>query len=91
MGELGDTEALLHKEVGRYAASGGLDVLVCVGKLSLHMYEGAAEIFTGTLLYYETRDALIEALPSIVKEKDTILVKASHFMAFDHIVKALFQ
>lgn len=91
MGELGDTEATLHKEVGQYAASGGLDVLVCVGSLSLHMYEGAAPSFTGTLLYYETRDALIEALPTILNEKDTILVKASHFMAFDHIVKALLQ
>jgi UDP-N-acetylmuramoyl-tripeptide--D-alanyl-D-alanine ligase len=91
MGELGDTELMLHKEVGKYAASSDLNVLVCVGKLSLHMYEGASETFKGNLHYYETRDALIEALPSIIKENDTVLVKASHFMAFDHIVKALMQ
>ncbi len=91
MGELGERELALHREVGRYAASSGLEVLVCVGKLSRQMYEGAAEAFTGTLLYYETREALIEALPSIVKKNDTILVKASHFMEFDHIVKALLK
>lgn len=41
------------------------------------------------LLYYKTRDELIRALPDIVTQNDTILVKASHSMGFDRIVNAL--
>jgi UDP-N-acetylmuramoyl-tripeptide--D-alanyl-D-alanine ligase len=91
MGELGDRENALHQEVGAYAAATNVDILVCVGKRSSHMYDGAVRKFKGKLLYFETRDSLIEALPSIVKENDTILVKASHSMGFDHIVNALLK
>lgn len=101
MFELGNTEKELHNEVGAYAASKDIDVLVCVGKLSTHMYDGAIEINkekqdkvlnqirAQKIMYYETREALLDTLSSIVKENDTILVKASHGMGFDHIVKAL--
>ncbi len=90
MFELGEGERTLHHEVGAFAASKEIEMLACVGKLSRNMYEGAREAsFRGTLLYYETRDELIRALPDIVKENDTILVKASHGMGFEHVVKAL--
>jgi UDP-N-acetylmuramoyl-tripeptide--D-alanyl-D-alanine ligase len=101
MGELGETEQALHKEVGAYAAAKDINVLVCVGKLSSNMYDGASEIYDrksdqskgqlsdSEILYFETREELIEALPSIIKKDDTILVKASHFMGFENVVKAL--
>jgi UDP-N-acetylmuramoyl-tripeptide--D-alanyl-D-alanine ligase len=95
MFELGSREHALHQEVGDYAASKGLDVLVCVGKLSLHMYEGAAEAAGKShqlqLFYYASREALIGALPVILYDNDTILVKASHGMGFDQVVKALLK
>ena len=94
MFELGSTEKDLHKEVGTYAASGHIDVLICIGKLSLSMYEGASETFKQAhssfeLKYFPTRDELMNALPNLLNEKDTILVKASHGMEFDYVVKAL--
>ena len=89
MFELGTTEKALHKEVGSYVATKDVDVLVCVGKLSSNMYDGAVDHFKGILMYFETRDELIQALPTIVKDNDTILVKASHGMEFETIVKAL--
>lgn len=98
MFELGENEAKLHKEVGSYAGSLDLDVLICVGKLSSHMYDGAMEAgFKGNLLYFETRDELLDILPSFKWYKSqkspshspTILVKASHGMGFDKIVKVL--
>lgn len=104
MFELGAGEELLHEEVGAYAATKKLDLLVCVGKLSSHMYDGAARIiepyyasltddsddaFRPKLLYFETREELIHTLPQILKENSTILVKASHGMGFDQVVKAL--
>lgn len=89
MFELGDEQNNLHKEIGEYASLKNIDVLVCVGTLSLHMYEGALKDFKGMLVYYSTRDELIENLSSLIKQNDTILVKASHGMGFEHIVKAL--
>ena len=56
-----------------------------------------SEIVNGVVLaspdtlvhYFETKEALIKALKEACKEGDTILVKASHFMNFPEIVKAL--
>jgi UDP-N-acetylmuramoyl-tripeptide--D-alanyl-D-alanine ligase len=97
MFELGTAENSLHKGVGEYAAAKDVDVLICVGKLSLHMYEGAISVNpegntlqkSRKVLYYETRDELIHVLPDILEQNDTILVKASHGMGFDEVVKAL--
>ncbi len=96
MGELGRNEDALHREVGEYAIASRVDLLVCVGSLSLHMYQGAQEqnkVSTSQdnrqLLYFSTRDEMIASLSSFLKEGDTILVKASHFMGFEAVVKAL--
>jgi UDP-N-acetylmuramoyl-tripeptide--D-alanyl-D-alanine ligase len=101
MGELGGNEKALHTQIGTYAADSGLDLLICVGKLSASMYEGAANspLYSRNettvdssyprLYYYETREELLDHLSSLVAQNDTILVKASHFMGFDQIVNAL--
>lgn len=41
MGELGKEEVEMHREVGVYAASKNLDLLICVGELSQYMAEAA--------------------------------------------------
>lgn len=96
MFELGPNEKQLHREIGMYAAKKNVDVIICVGKLSANMYEGAKEVLQSNsneslsnLHYFETLDEAISALPSILKQNDTILVKASHSMGFENIVKAL--
>lgn len=94
MGELGKNEHKLHKEIGSYAATRNVDIILCVGKLSAHMYDGASEILinnTDKVFYFETQMELINALPNLLLEGDTILVKASHFMSFDKVVNALLQ
>lgn len=98
MGELGTNEAELHRDVGEYAVCSGTDLLVCIGKLSRNMFEGARAILEKDssslirlpeVLYFESRDALIDALPNFLKDGDTILVKASHFMGFEQVVNAI--
>lgn len=92
MFELGENEKELHKEVGEYAMTHGMDVLITIGKLSLNMYEGAlmtamseaCEIYT-----FETNEEAMEKLPEILKKDDSILIKASHGMHFDTIVDFL--
>lgn len=90
MGELGENEKKLHYEVGEYLAKKEIDVLFCAGELSEEIAKAAQkESKTCEVYYFETRDALLEQLLPFLKKGDTVLVKASHFMEYPKIVKAL--
>jgi UDP-N-acetylmuramoyl-tripeptide--D-alanyl-D-alanine ligase len=96
MGELGENEKALHRETGEYAAASQADLLIFAGSLSLQMYEGAKSLLeklqhgpADGILYFTTREELLKALPGLLKEGDTLLVKASRFMGFEEIVKSL--
>ena len=91
MFELGDNAPILHAEVGRYAASHGIDMLVCVGELSENMYDAAREA-GGTCepCFFGTLDDLLDNVESLgLAEGDTVLVKASHGMNFAKLVAKL--
>lgn len=90
MGELGANEAELHREVGVYAASKDVQALVCIGRLSACMAEAARHAApTKEVLHFDTKEEFLEHIPEILKDGDTVLVKASHFMEFEQIVKEL--
>ena len=90
MGELGENEKKLHYEVGEYLAKKEIDVLFCAGELSEEIAKAAQkESKTCEVYYFKTRDALLEQLLPFLKKGDTVLVKASHFMEYPEIVKAL--
>ena len=90
MGELGKNEVEMHREVGRFAAEKDIDVIVCTGTLCKEMAEAAKEVSNGKkVLYFENREALEDALDELILPGDSILVKASHFMQFEKIVKKL--
>lgn len=90
MAELGDDEIALHESVGEHAANCDLELCVCVGTLSRHLAEKITEVNPKMqVIYIETQEKLLENLSSFVKDGDTILVKASHCMAFEEVVKAL--
>lgn len=90
MGELGEDAADMHREVGIHAAEKGIDFLICVGKLSEHTAKAALDQGgCKEVLQIPTLEALLECLPSLVEQRDTILVKASHFMKFEKIVERL--
>lgn len=90
MGELGENEIALHEEVGAHAVSCGIDACVCVGDLSTHMYEAAKKADPAFCVYHEkNRESLLAHLDRYVQKGDTVLVKASHFMKFEEVVKAL--
>ena len=83
----------LHAEVGDYAASSGIDSLIFVGALAKHMYKSASLHEGVEIRYYPNRELLLAALSDptkeILKQNDTILVKASHGMGFSDIVEFL--
>ena len=91
MKELGKEAAHLHEEVGQYAASLGIDVLLCVGPLSERMFFGALNAPQGSSCYFTTQERLLEALPDYLQDGDTILVKASRAMALEKTVQFLLE
>ena len=90
MGELGTEEKQLHYKVGAYFKGKKIDALFASGALSAETVRGVKENSPATeVFYYEDKEALAQALKDYCKEGDTILVKASHFMNYPEIVKAL--
>ena len=90
MGELGAEEASLHYQVGEAVAEFGIDVLFTAGELSKEMIRAVEAADCATEVYgFDTKEEMIPQLKALVKEGDTILVKASHFMDFPKVVEAL--
>lgn len=90
MFELGANEQALHEEIGTYAAYHNIDCVICVGNLSRHMYAGMKAVESDSRAYYfETRDVMLEHLGELLKEGDTVLIKASHSMHFEEVVKQI--
>ena len=90
MGELGEEEISLHEEVGVCAGNCSIDVLICAGELSEHIARRAKETNPDLEVVYENDlESLLKHLSGYVNKGDTILVKASHFMQFEKVVKAL--
>ncbi len=102
MFELGDNSDALHAGVGAYAVTSGTDRILCVGENSRHMYQGALEAAKAAkdgadecsqILYFADRDSLLKAMKeqrdALLPKGCTILVKASHGMAFAEVVEYL--
>jgi len=85
MFELGENGEKLHYEAGNYAVSLGVDRVVCCGELSKAIARGAGE----QGIHFAAKEALVSALPNIIKTGDTVLVKASRGMKFEEISAAL--
>lgn len=86
MKELGEKEVELHSEVGAFAQECGVNVLVTVGGLAKAVSDIAGGVETH---HFDTVEQAIEELDTILHKDDTVLVKASHSMHFENIVKFL--
>ena len=90
MGELGTDEVALHEGVGVHAGHCKIDACICVGPLAAHIAKKASETNPDlTVIQENDLESLLKNLNTYVKKGDTILVKASHFMKFENVVKAL--
>ena len=101
MFELGADEKKMHYNVGVHAAEKGIDVLICIGALSAEIARGARETVNSTeaengtpsagmeIHHYKTKAEFFEDAENVLREGDTILVKASHGMEFPEIVERL--
>lgn len=90
MGELGEKERELHAMVGAHFAGKRIDMLFCTGTLSGEIAKAVRKESPYTAVYYfDDKEKLTEKVKSCMREGDTILVKASHFMGYEKVVRAL--
>ncbi|MBR5509916.1 MAG: UDP-N-acetylmuramoyl-tripeptide--D-alanyl-D-alanine ligase [Lachnospiraceae bacterium] len=90
MGELGEEEKTLHSSVGEHLKDLHIDLVITIGPLSeaIHNTGLLSAPQTQFLHFSEKEQFLIEA-KNILQHKDSILIKASHYMGFEHIVETL--
>lgn len=90
MGDLGENERSLHYEIGEHLASKKINVLFCAGTLSqetaraVQKHNPACEVYA-----FASRDEMLRKLLPFLREGDSVLVKASHFMKFNEVVEAV--
>lgn len=83
--EMGSGGEQMHRELGRYAVDNGIALVLCCGQLGREIAEGAGS--RGR--WFESRQALAEALPELLEKEDTVLVKASRGMHLEEISELL--
>lgn len=85
MGELGEDSARLHHDVGHAVKQAGVDRLFATGELS----RNATAAFGADGSWFESIDALVDALRTSVTAGVNVLVKGSRFMRMERVVEAL--
>ena len=88
--ELGGISPSAHEEVGRQAASAGLELLVCYGEEAKHTAKAAAEAGLKAIhaaTYREAADLLLAAM----QPGDALLVKASRVMALEKALAIFYE
>ncbi len=86
MRELGPTEHAIHRDIGRYAVTLGVDALIAVGELGRDYVEGAAD--PRAQWFADHASAAHTALTQL-KPGDVVLVKGSRAMRMELIVEML--
>lgn len=83
--EMGQDSPQMHLDLGKYAAGKGIDLVAACGTLGKNIALGAGE--RGQ--WFASREAMIEALPKLLKQGDRVLVKASLGMHMEHVAEAV--
>ena len=80
--ELGENAPAFHARIGDYANKCGVDRMLTIGALAKNAAFDPNDA-------YDSVDSLLTALPSLLKDGDTILVKASFGMHLNTVVDAI--
>ncbi len=87
--DLGENSGEFHREVGKYAAEKGIDLILTVGPNARYIAEGAAG--RGEVRSYAAQEEFLAAADKIIKRNDGILIKGSHGMHMDKAVEYLLK
>lgn len=90
MGELGEDEKSLHYEIAKTIDECSISILFAVGELTNEIVRGLMDCNASCRFahYDDVDEMLMDVIPSL-NTGDTVLVKASHFMNFSKVVKAI--
>lgn len=88
--ELGEYAPSFHKQVGAYAAASGTDVLLAYGTNAKYYCE-AAENGVLKAQWFESKDALLQALLKEIEANSVILFKGSHGMHLEQTIHELYE
>jgi UDP-N-acetylmuramoyl-tripeptide--D-alanyl-D-alanine ligase len=83
--ELGPDAPRYHREVGTYAASRGVELLLTVGELAAEIGAG----FAGEAYSVGDPAAAAELLGELLRDGDTVLVKGSRDVGLERVADAL--
>ena len=91
MFELGDFAEELHRKVGEEVAKNNIDLLYLIGENSKFIQEEAIKngININNIIYFNSREEIIEKVKKEMKEDDVILLKASNGMKLFEIAEKL--
>ncbi len=85
MGELGEGGKEMHREIGAYARTAGIEKLYALGELSRE----AAAAFGANATHFSSIEELTSALRPLLEPHLTVLVKGSRFMKMERVVEKL--
>ena len=91
MRELGPTGDLLHAEVGEFAATCSLHLLICVGESAKHIAQAAiqAGLTSDRVELYPDSASAAAEIAGKLAAGDIVLVKASRSIGLERVAKAI--
>ncbi len=84
--ELGPQAPRFHRDVGEYARQRGVELLLSVGPLAAEMARGFGE---GEAHGVPDAQAAARLLPTLLRPRDTVLVKGSRGVALERVAQTL--
>lgn len=87
--ELGEYSKEIHEKVGTEVAKNKIDILITVGKEATYIAKQAKQEGMSQIYEFTTIEEAIQKIQETQKAGDAILVKASHSMNFEKIVKQM--
>ena len=87
MFELGDDSDKFHYQIGKKAGANDIDLIICVGDNSEKTFMGAKMATDNQVEYFRDVDECLNNIKFLLREGDTVLIKASNGMKFSRIVE----
>ncbi|HTM51439.1 MAG TPA: UDP-N-acetylmuramoyl-tripeptide--D-alanyl-D-alanine ligase [Bryobacteraceae bacterium] len=88
--ELGHSAEPLHREIGRYVAGRGIDVLLGIRGASRHMVDEAVRAgMSGAAYFFEDSASAGDFLRDLAREGDAVLFKGSRGVAVENAMERL--
>ena len=89
--ELGENEEEEHRQTGVFAASRGIDMLLCAGNLSRLYEQGARESGMKEAYHFPGQDELYGHIAKTAKPGDVLWFKASRGMRLEQVILRIYD